>query len=605
MGERLELDKRHLLRNNEYYAIQHIFDKLYKESCENKKFTNLMEYITSKQNISLAFRNIKNNKGSLTPGTDKLDITFLKDMENNEFVKRIQSKFNNYQPKTIRRVEIPKGNGKTRPLGIPCIEDRIIQQCIKQVLEPICEVKFHKHSYGFRPNRSTKYAIARAMHLMNNTKLHYVIDIDIKGFFDNVSHSKLKKQLWTLGIQDKNLLSIIGKILKSEIEGIGVPKKGTPQGGIISPLLANVVLNELDWWISSQWESFKTKYKYSNIGPKYRAMKNSKLKEVWLVRYADDAKFFCRNYKTAQKIFKAIKMWLKERLELEISQEKSKVTNLRKNYTEFLGLKLMVKPKRKRYVCQSRMSDKAVQSTIKKLKEQIKVIQRTNMPKEVNRLNSIILGGHNYYNCATHINLDYKHINFLVTKSLDARLRSITTNKVKFSETYKRLYGKYNGRIRTIHDVTIFPIYGCKTKPPMNFNQDICNYTKEGRNLIHHNLKSISTYLIQIYMQKGQGKRSAELFDNSVSLIAGQGGVCGITRKQLEAGCMECHHKIPKSMGGTDEYKNLVWLSREAHKLVHAKEENTINKYLNVLKLDKKGLKCLNTLRKLVGNSVI
>lgn len=604
MEESFTLEKRQILRNCEYYTIQDIFDKLYKESCENKKFTNLMKYIVSENNILLAYRNIKSNKGSSTVGTDNLNISYLKGMDSNIFVDRIQNKLKNYHPKSIRRVEIPKANGKTRPLGIPCIEDRIIQQCIKQVLEPICEAKFHKHSYGFRPNRSTKHAIARSMSLMNINKLHYVVDVDIKGFFDNVNHSKLKKQLWTLGIQDKNLLSIIGKILKSEIQGIGIPKKGTPQGGIISPLLANVVLNELDWWISSQWETFKSKHEYS-YGKKFRALRNSKLKEIFIVRYADDFKIFCRDHKSAQRIFCATKMWLRERLELDVSTDKSKVTNLRRNYTEFLGFKLMVKSKKKKYVCQSRMCDKAVQTTIKKMKEQIKVIQKNRVPKEIEKLNSIILGGHNYYNCATNINWDYDYINFVVTRSLDIRLRSIITNKLKVSKIYKRLYGNYNGKARTIHDITIFPIYGCRTKPPMNFNQDICNYTKKGRELIHHNLKSISTYLIQQYISKGRCAMSAELYDNSISLIASQRGVCGISKKQLEIGYMECHHKIPKSMGGTDEYKNLVWLSYEAHKLVHAKEENIISKYLNVLKIDKEGLKRLNTLRKLVGNSVI
>lgn len=604
MEESLELGKRRLLRNNEYYGTQYIFDELYKKSCENKKFVNLMEYITSKQNILLAFRNIKNNTGALTTGTDNLDITFFKDMDNNEFVKRIQDKFKNYCPKSIRRIGIPKGNGKTRLLGIPCIEDRIIQQCIKQVVEPICEAKFHKHSYGFRPNRDTSHAIARSMFLMNHNELHYVVDIDIQGFFDNVNHSKLKKQLWTLGIQDKNLISIIGKILKSEIKGFGTPKKGTPQGGIISPLLANVVLNELDWWISSQWETFETKHNYC-YSRKRGAMKRTKLKEVWLVRYADDLKLFCRDYKTAQKIFQATKMWLKERLNLDISTEKSKVTNLRKNYTEFLGLKLMVKPKKKKYVCQSRMSNKAVQATINKLKEQIKVIQRNRNPKEVYRLNAIILGGHNYYRRATQVFLDYKNISFLVKKSLDIRLRSIIDNKGKTSATYERLYGAYKGKIRNIQGVTLFPIYGCKTKPPMPFNPDICNYTKEGRKIIHCNLKSISTYLIHQYMLRDQHDMSTEFLDNSTALIAGQNGICGISRKQLEIGNMECHHKIPKSMNGNDKYKNLVWLSHEAHKLVHAKNEDTIKKYLNILMLDDKGLKRLNTLRKLVGNSVI
>lgn len=358
LEESLKLEKRQLLRNNEYYTMQSTFDNLYNQSCNNKKFTKLMQYITSKNNILLAYRNIKKNKGSTTVGTDNLDISFFKDMDTEAFVTRIQNKLANYIPKSVRRVEIPKPNGKIRPLGIPCIEDRIIQQCIKQILEPICEAKFHHHSYGFRPNRSTHHAIARCMSLTNKAQLHYVVDIDIKGFFDNVNHSKLKKQMWNIGIQDKSLISIIGKILKSEIYGVGIPTKGTPQGGIISPLLSNVVLNELDWWISSQWETFETtkNYRFRN---KHRAMKTTNLKEIWLVRYADDFKIFCRDYKTAQKIYNATKLWLKERLDLGISPDKSKITNLRRNYTEFLGFKLMVKPKSKKYVCQSRMCDKA------------------------------------------------------------------------------------------------------------------------------------------------------------------------------------------------------------------------------------------------------
>ncbi len=264
--------------------MQSAFDELYKQSCSNYKFRNLMQHIISDNNILLAYRNIKRNKGSTTVGTDKLDITHFEDMETSKFIEYIQRKFANYTPKSVRRVEIPKQNGKLRPLGIPCIDDRIIQQCIKQVLEPICEAKFHKYSYGFRPNRSTEHAIARSMQLINFAKLHYVVDIDIKGFFDNVNHSKLKKQLWNLGVHDKNLISILDKILKSEIEGIGIPTKGTPQGGIISPLLSNVVLNELDWWISSQWETFKSRRTYSNKSKKHRVLRNTNLKEVWLVR---------------------------------------------------------------------------------------------------------------------------------------------------------------------------------------------------------------------------------------------------------------------------------------------------------------------------------
>ena len=605
MEESLKLEKRQLLRNNEYYTMQKQFDNLYNQSCNNMKLTKLMQYIVSKNNILLAYRNIKKNKGSATVGTDKLDISYFKEMETDKFVGYFQNKLANYIPKSVRRVEIPKHKGsvETRPLGIPCMEDRIIQQCIKQVLEPICEAKFHKHSYGFRPNRSTEHAIARSMSLMNINKLHYVVDIDIKGFFDNVNHSKLKKQMWNLGIQDKNLISIIGKILKSEIQGIGVPSKGTPQGGIISPLLSNIVLNELDWWISSQWETFKTKHDYKSTY-KLKALKVSKLKEMYFVRYADDFKIFCRDYKTAQKIYNATRLWLKERLELDISPNKSKITNLRRNYTQFLGFKLMVKPKRNKYVCQSRMCNKAKKNTIKKLKEQIKVIPKQGNNKEVSRLNSMILGSHNYYNKATHVSLDFSEINFLVTKTLEVRLKRWISNKPNFSKTYNRLYGGYNGKVRTIYGVTIFPIYACKTTNPMCFSQDICNYTKLGREKIHKKLRSYR-HLIDYILRTTNGKNSAEFDDNRISLIAGQQGKCYITGLDLEIGNMECHHKNPRELGGTDEYNNMAWMCGEAHKLIHCTKPSTIEKYLGLLSLDRKGLKRVNSLRKLVGNSII
>lgn len=597
------LKKRQLLRNNEYYTMQEVFDRLYERSCKNFKFRNLMQYIFNENNILLAFRNIKKNKGSTTVGTDNVDISHYMKMETDELVSYFKHELTNYVPRSVKRVVIPKANGKTRPLGIPCMKDRIIQQCIKQVLEPICEAKFHQHSYGFRPNRSTNHAIARCMKLMNKGQLHYVVDIDIKGFFDNVNHAKLKKQLWNMGIQDKNLISIIGKILKSEIEGQGIPTKGVPQGGIISPLLSNVVLNELDWWISSQWETYDTKHKYSCLH-KYRAMKSTNLKEIWLVRYADDFKIFCRDYKIAQRIYKATKQWLKERLDLDISQEKSKITNVRKKGTEFLGFVLKVKKKRNKYVCQSNMCDKAKQHTINKIKSQIKVIQKNCSRMQVSKLNSIILGSHNYYRCATNVNLDFCEINFLVLKTLKNRLKNHITDEPKLSETYKRLYGNYNGKIRTVQGITLFPIYGCRTKPPMCFSQDINNYTVGGRLILHKKLGGYN-HLIEHLLKSNFKNQSMELTDNKISLIAGQRGKCYITNNNLKIGYMECHHKKPKSQGGTDEYKNLVWLCYKAHKLVHSTEQETIDKYLKQLNLDKKGLKRIDSLRRQVGNLAI
>lgn len=200
------------LRHAEYYNLQESFDNLYARSKSGEVFTDLMSLILSRENILLAYRNIKTNTGSKTAGTDKLKISDIAKLSAEEVIQRVrfivQGSPHGYRPKPVRRKEIPKpyDQSKMRPLGIPCIWDRLIQQCVKQVLEPICEAKFSENSYGFRPNRSAEHAIASCSQKMMLANLHYVIEFDIKGFFDNVNHSKLIKQIWALGIHDKHLI---------------------------------------------------------------------------------------------------------------------------------------------------------------------------------------------------------------------------------------------------------------------------------------------------------------------------------------------------------------------------------------------------------------
>jgi len=429
-GEK-EILKKQQLRNNEYYDIQKTQDLLYTKSKEGYIFKDLISMIVNDKNIALAYRNIKNNKGSKTPGVDGTTIKDIDRYEILEWIGYIKERFEDFKPMPVRRVEIEKLGGGLRPLGIPTIEDRMVQQSIKQVLEPIAEAKFYHGSYGFRPDKSAENAVAKVMQLININKLHYAIDIDIKGFFDNINHGKLLKQMWTMGIQDKKLISIISKMLKAEIEGIGIPEKGVPQGGIISTLLSNIVLNELDWWIHSQWEGMKTK-EYSTQQHKIRALKQTNLKEMYIVRYADDFKILTNNYVCAQKIFIAVTKWLKERLNLDISPEKSMVINLRNNYSNFLGFKLKAVKKKRKYVVKSMISDKAKTKIIQNYKNQIEKIKNNPKIYKVEKLNSMILGWHNYYKIATHVNLDFSEINFLVVNVNIKMLKSSNMKMHKY-----------------------------------------------------------------------------------------------------------------------------------------------------------------------------
>ncbi len=176
--------KKTKIRHSEYYNMQDKYDQLYSSSLNGNNFYKLMDIIGSEENIRLAYRNIKTNKGSKTAGTDGLTIKDIWFLNDTQIIKEVRKRLKCHHPQAVKRVYIPKeGNDDKRPLGIPTIWDRLVQQCILQVLEPICEAKFHNHSYGFRPNRNAHHALSRMVSLMNIGRQHYCVDIDIKGFF--------------------------------------------------------------------------------------------------------------------------------------------------------------------------------------------------------------------------------------------------------------------------------------------------------------------------------------------------------------------------------------------------------------------------------------
>lgn len=618
----LPMTKQKKLRHSEYYDMQPVFDKLYADSKSGKIFNSLMDIIRSEENIRLAYRNIKRNSGSNTAGTDKLTIKDIEKLPVEQYVGIVQRKLMFYKPKPVRRVEIPKSNGKMRPLGIPTIIDRLVQQCILQVMEPICEAKFYERSNGFRPNRSAENAIAQCYKMINLQKLYFVVDVDIKGFFDNVDHTKLIQQIWHMGIRDKKLLCIIREMLKAPIvklDGtVEHPRKGTPQGGILSPLLSNIVLNELDWWIDSQWESMPTKREYKcEIRPNgtvnrtaiYGALKNtSKLKEVHIIRYADDFKLFCRKRSDAEKVFIAVKLWLRDRLKLEVSEEKSKIVNLKRHYSEFLGFEIKAVKKRKRYVVKSHMTPKAIAKERDKLIEQVKKIahvqDRDDEAREVTLYNSMVFGIHNYYCYATMVASDCEIIHRAVSTVMKNRLYGRLTKKGHINEVYIREnYGK-SRQIRFISSKTVAPVGYIQTKTPLFKRKKVCKYTPEGREEIHKNL-GINTSVMLALMRIKEPRRSVEYMDNRISLFAAQYGRCAVTGKELWLDEIHCHHKLPLKMGGDDSYSNLVIVHRTVHQLIHAVERETITAYLMSLQPDKKALAKLNALRVMAGNPEI
>lgn len=616
------MTKQKKLRHSEYYDMQPLFDELYADSKNGKVFNDLVRIIGCEENIRLAYRNIKRNGGSNTAGVDKLTIKDIEKLSVEQYVSIVQRKLMFYKPKPVKRVEIPKPNGKMRPLGIPTIIDRLVQQCILQVMEPICEAKFYERSNGFRPNRSAENAIAQCYKMINLQKLYFVVDVDIKGFFDNVNHTKLIQQIWHMGIRDKKLLCIIREMLKAPIVmpngDTEYPTKGTPQGGILSPLLSNIVLNELDWWIDSQWEGMPTKREYKcEVRPNgtvnktaiYGAFKNTtKLKEMHIVRYADDFKLFCRKRSDAEKVFIAVKLWLHDRLKLEISEEKSKIVNLKRHYSEFLGFEIKAVKKRKRYVVKSHMTPKAIEREKDKLIKQViqiaHVQDRDEEAREITLYNSMVFGIHNYYRYATMISSDCEQIHRAVSTVMKNRLYNRLSKRGTINEVYIREnYGK-SKQIRFVSSKTVAPIGYIQTKTPLFKKKKVCKYTVEGREIIHKSL-GINTSIMIALMRIKEPRRSVEYMDNRISLYAAQYGRCAITGKELSIDEIHCHHKLPLKCGSDDRYSNLIIVHKDVHMLIHATSEETILTYLNRIELDRKALAKLNALRVMAGNSEI
>ena len=593
-----------------------------------------MDDILSRENILLAYRNIKTNKGSHTPGSDKVTMKDIAKLTSDEVVEKVRfimvGSVHGYRPKPVRRKEIPKPDGSLRPLGIPCIWDRIVQQSIKQVLEPICEAKFSNNSYGFRPNRCVEHAIAETHRLLQRSKLGYVVEFDIKGFFDNVNHSKLIRQMWALGIQDKKLIFIIKRILKAPIKMPNgetfIPQKGTPQGGIISPILANIVLNELDHWIDSQWLKSPIIDKFSlprNKSGKliksnaYLNMRKTNLKELYIIRYADDFRIFCRTYEDAVRSKEAITQWIETRLKLEVSQEKTRIVNVRRKYMEFLGFKIKLYQKGNGWKVKSHVSDKRLEKVLKELKWQFaKIPHIKNKEHEmsvIRRYNAMVLGVQGYYNIATDICKDFRIIQHRINIVAKNRLHAKNSRKSKLSKkgreltTFeKKMYGASKAlRYMKSSGEPIYPIGYVKPKPPISKLERVCAYTVEGRKGLHDSLQIDKRLLIEL-MKNTNPNQSIEFNDNRLSLFSAQMGKCSVTQRIFRStGEIHCHHKHPKEKGGGDEYANLTLVLETVHKLIHSKNKETINKYLKIINLTLYELEKVNKLREMAGNDKI
>lgn len=303
----------------------------------NRQKNGLLEEILSPASLNAAYKRVKSNKGAA--GVDKMEVDSLKEYLVNHKGKLIDSLLGGkYRPHPTRRVFIPKGNGKQRQLGIPTVVDRVIQQSVSQQLTLIYEPQFSDHSYGFRPKRSAHGALQKCQQYITEGYIH-AVDMDLERFFDTVVHGKLIEVL-SRSIKDGRVVSLIHKYLNAGViqDGrFGETLEGVPQGGPLSPLLGNVLLNELDWELERRGHKF--------------------------VRYADDLVILCKSKRGAERTMKSITSFIEKKLFLKVNRDKTKVAYIRD--ISFLGYSFY----RYKGECRLRIHPKSVTKMKAKIKE--------------------------------------------------------------------------------------------------------------------------------------------------------------------------------------------------------------------------------------------
>ncbi len=330
-----------------------------------KKWYSLIDKVYSKGNLYESFLKVKKNRGA--EGIDNITISkFGETLQENLEQIHLELKSGKYILSPVKRVEIPKGNGKMRPLGIPTVKDRIVQQAINNIIQPIFEPDFHPQSYGYRPNKSCQKAVAKAHILMVQEELPFVVDMDLSKCFDTLNHKFIMQSL-NRKISDGTLLKLIEKILKSGVMQEGKYSEtevGSPQGGVISPLLMNIYLDSFD--------------------------QEMKSRGIEIVRYADDILLFAKTKKKAEQ-YQRIAVEYLNSIYLIVNEEKTHIASVFKG-VKYLGFEI-----HESYV---KIEDKRVKAFKDKIRSLTPRNSGINVQTMIKRLNPILRGWSNYFRVA-------------------------------------------------------------------------------------------------------------------------------------------------------------------------------------------------------------
>ena len=385
------------------------------------------------------------------------------------------------------------------------------------MLEPILEAQFFEHSYGFRPMRDAAMALEHIDILMHNKGHYWIVEGDISKCFDRIDHSILLKRLYHMGVKDRRVLQIIKAMLKAGVmDECEVNEEGTPQGGLISPLLANAYLDIMDEWVSKQWEKKETRYQYSTQSCRYHALHKTSLVPGYLVRYADDFVIVTDTRTHAEDWKSRLQTFLQTRMKLTLSQEKTLITDIRKKHIRFLGYEFKMVPGKSRrgYIPRTLPDRDRLKRKVDQIVEEIKKIpanySKEQLISEINRINSKVRGVIQYYQCCTWVNISLNKHSRRLQLIAKSRLRQYKGKWIPANETQNlpRIHQQHRQKIPSVKYRDIYigftALSFCKWERTAPKNQEETPYTEFGRQLNFERTKKrrIQARLDEMYSDK-------------------------------------------------------------------------------------------------------
>jgi RNA-directed DNA polymerase len=544
--------------------VRNLRQRIFRASKEGylKKVASLQKLmLRSRSNILLSVRRVTQlNQGKQTAGVDKVVV---KTPQTRGRLLDELSTFSPWRAKPVRRVYIPKANGKLRPLGIPVVCDCCLQAMVKNALEPYWEARFEATSYGFRPGRSGHDAIAKIYLLARpNKRKRWVVDADIKGAFDHINHDFLLDAIGAFPAREliRQWLKA-GYLENNRFEQTGA---GTPQGGVISPLLANIALHGIEEAPSVRKTLPNGKLIITAEGVKYNAQCKTVGRKA-VVRYADDFVVFCESKEAAEQSVTTLTKWLNER-GLESSPEKTRIVHLTEGF-DFLGfnVRLYQAPKtakggRKLLVKPSKGS---VTKIREKLRDQWRHLKGQNAKAAVKELNPIIRGWANYF----RISVAGKVFQQLDEWMFRREVRYAKRNHPKKSAA--RMQARYFGRLNPERDEEW--VFGDE-ESGMHIVK--FRWFPIERHVLVRGQASPDDAGLKDYWAGGNRARARDLTAGRRKLAERQSGCCWICGESLFNGEeLHAHHRVPKHCGGWDSYDNLALVHVYCHQQIHARAD--------------------------------